>query len=920
MSNRLLKDVPERKTQNGKRQSRRAALALSVCLAFALDVRLQAQPPGAPGAPAADDTAVQQLLQRLESVVQSGDLLGYLDLVAGATNRVRAIDFGRSEILAGATRAVIQERDRIPFGSSLEPGGYRVVVDVFVEFGRRARVATWQLDIQRKDGPWQIIDADRLTSVENLFRLALDTSKQYGAANLTIKAEDLDVTLESGSVFLVPTEAGVTGLVLLGRGEMRFHPRLDTEKGQVKIFCGSETLVARFDTAFLRIDPSDFRDLVASDALVARPVDARDLRKANDVFAEDSAKTFQLGLGDLSGDAWSLLPGRGNFVGEIHTRRFGTLTYARSKSDAEDITVFDRLRRKNIAVYASEETLARRGPSYSDDDSREYDVIDYDIDLTVSPGRPWIDGVASVRVRVRAPTLGTLSLRLADALVVRSITSDRFGRLFGFRVNRQNVVVINLPAVLPRDALMTLTLVYGGRFEAQPPDGSEAVALAMGQDPALEGQPEITAEPSFLYSNRSAWYPQATTTEYATATLTISVPTMYDCVASGVLQPGWPKIAGSKEDQSERKVYSFSAEQPLRYLSFIVSRFVRADTRTVTFPPFDRPDTDVPRLGLELNSVIMSVEANPRQVKRGQNLAERAADIVQFYASLTGDVPYPTFTLAVVEGNLPGGHSPAYFAQLFQPLPITALSWRSDPAAFDRFPDFFLAHELAHQWWGQAVGWRNYHEQWISEGFAQYFSALYAQRQRGDGVFAGIMRQMRRWAMSESDQGPVSLGYRLGHIKSDGRIFRALVYNKSASVLHMLRRLIGDDAFFAGVRRFYAASRFRKVGTDEFKQAVEIAAGRPLDRFFDQWIHGSTLPRLKVGYRIEGSELLVHVEQLGDVFDVPVTLTLQYADKKKTDVVIAVSEQVMDQRVPLSGALQDVEINRDDGTLADFIK
>ncbi len=889
-----------------------AALAICACLVSARPALAQAPVENVGNAQnagtaaqerdKADAESIQQLLSRLEPIVQSGDLLAYLDLVSGVTNRTRAIDFARSEIYAGATRAVIRERDRIPFGSSVEPTGYRVLVDVFVEFGARARVATWQLDIQRSEGSWEILDAMRLTSVENLFHLSLDTKQQFIAANLVIKAEDLDVTLETGSAFLSSTDAGVTGLVLLGKGEMRFHPKPETERRQVRIFSGSETLVARFDAAFIRVDPSDFDDLVAADALTARPPDPRDARKATEVFTEDSSKSFQVNLGDLSGDAWSLLPGRGNFIGEIHTRRYGTLTYTRSRTDAEDITLFDRTRRRNISVYASADTLARRGPTFSDDDNRDYDVLDYNIDLGYSPGRQFLDGVATVRIRVRASSLATISLRLADALVVRSITSDRFGRLYGFRVNRQNVVVINLPSTLLQDAELALTFVYSGRLEAQAQGSSEAAGL--GQEVA-EALSEIPAEPSFLYSNRSAWYPQATTTDYATATIKISVPVTYDCVASGVLAPGSPLVAGSKEDQSERRVYTFAAPQPLRYLAFIVSKFVRSEPVIVRFGE---------------GSLAISAEANPRQVKRGQVLVERATDIARFYASLTGDVPYPTFTLAVVEGDLPGGHSPAYFAQLFQPLPMTALTWRSDPAAFDRFPDFFIAHELAHQWWGQAVGWRNYHEQWISEGFAQYFAALYAQHQRGDAVFTSILRQMRRWAMNESDQGPVALGYRLGHIKGDSRVFRALVYNKGAAVLHMLRRLVGDEAFFDGVRRFYRESRFRKVGTDEFRQAVETAAGRPLDRFFEQWIFGFTLPRLRVTYRVEGAELAVRVEQLGETFDVPVTLTLEYADKTKADVVIPAAGAVTERRIPLSAALQSVEINKDDGTLAEFVK
>jgi aminopeptidase N len=316
--------------------------------------------------------------------------------------------------------------------------------------------------------------------------------------------------------------------------------------------------------------------------------------------------------------------------------------------------------------------------------------------------------------------------------------------------------------------------------------------------------------------------------------------------------------------------------------------------------------------------MTLAVETNPRQVRRGRELAPRAADIAKFYASLTGDFPYPAFTLALVENDLPGGHSPAYFAELFQPLPMSVLSWRNDPASFDRFPEFFLAHELAHQWFGQAVGWGNYHEQWLSEAFAQYFAALYAQHSRGDAVFTSVLRQMRRWAIDQSDQGPVYLGYRLGHIKGDGRIFRALVYNKGAAVLHMLRRLLGDEAFFSGVRRFYTSAKFRKVGTDELKAAFEAESGQSLDRFFDQWIYGSTIPRVKVQYRVDGSELAVHVDQLGDAFDIPVVLSVEYADRSRVNLIVPVTERSVDRRFPLSAAVRSVEVNKDEAILADI--
>jgi aminopeptidase N len=283
------------------------------------------------------------------------------------------------------------------------------------------------------------------------------------------------------------------------------------------------------------------------------------------------------------------------------------------------------------------------------------------------------------------------------------------------------------------------------------------------------------------------------------------------------------------------------------------------------------------------------------------------------------DAPYPRFTLAVTESLTPGGHSPPYLAAYSQPLPGVPITWTRDPTAFENYPEFFLAHELAHQWWGHAVGWQNYHEQWLSEGFSQYFAALYAERRRGPSVFASIIRQMSEWAVKTSPQGPVYLGYRLGHLKNDSRVLRALLYNKGAMVLHMLRRLTGDEAFFRALRRFYADHRFTKAGTDQLRRAFEAETGQPLERFFERWIYGWTLPALSYSSQVvegqDGPTLLLRFTQRDQVFDFPLTITLLMKDRTTRDVVVPIRERTVEHRIPLDGELSRVDVNRDGAAL-----
>jgi aminopeptidase N len=143
-------------------------------------------------------------------------------------------------------------------------------------------------------------------------------------------------------------------------------------------------------------------------------------------------------------------------------------------------------------------------------------------------------------------------------------------------------------------------------------------------------------------------------------------------------------------------------------------------------------------------------------------------------------------------------------------------------------------------------------------------------------------------------------------------------------VLHMLRRLVGDEVFFRGVRRFYDSARFRKAGTDDFRAVMEMEADRSLERFFEKWIYDSTLPRIKVSHRVEsdsGSQSVVlRAEQIGDLFDLPLTVLVQYADKREVQVTLPVTDRVVDMSIPLTGVLRSVEVSRDDGTLVEIVK
>ena len=116
-------------------------------------------------------------------------------------------------------------------------------------------------------------------------------------------------------------------------------------------------------------------------------MDGSDIRAAVDRVQRSRAALAANRSLDISRDRWSLTPGFGDVIAELRTKRFGTLTYARSSNEPEDINLFDRKRRRNISIYTSAEKLAQRGRFYSEDERLDYDVLAYDIDVQFNPDR-----------------------------------------------------------------------------------------------------------------------------------------------------------------------------------------------------------------------------------------------------------------------------------------------------------------------------------------------------------------------------------------------------------------------------------------------------------------------------------------------------------------------------------------------------
>ncbi len=728
-----------------------------------------------------------------------------------------------------------------------------------------------------------------------LFRLTLDHTR-YSPAPLRVVAEDLVLELHHGAAFVAVAHERPTVLVLVGEGTFTFAPPVRSEQRQVQLFAGSPVLTGSFESAYVRLHPAAFDSHVVPATLRETSVPEGLLHRAEAVFREEVGRSFAFDPAGPGEPSLSALPPPGDFLVEVRTSRRGRLAYARVSSYPEDILLIDRERGRQIASYPSREHMATTGFEYGDEQGLPYEALGYDVEVTLDPPRAFLAGRARLCVRA-LQALETVSLRLDRGATVSEVRSAEQGLHQFLHQRASDTLLVRLLPPLAANRQISLEVTYAGSI--RPQELSQAIARSEGSGFSSAESPTPGSETTVLYSNRVYWFPQSPVRNHTPATLRVTLPSGYSALATGI-----PDVPTRRREETGPQTFLFRTEKPVRYLSLLVGKL----------EPVEREPPG------KASPVSFRIVASARRAARARSLASEVADILRFYTNLLGDTPYPRFTLALVETTSPAGHSPAYLSILGESPGWNPKTAGDDPAYLGEEPIFFVAHEIAHQWWGQAVGWRNYREQWLSEGLAQYSATLYIRQARGEKAFARVLTWMRRWAMDFVGQGPISLGVRAGEVTGCAPCFAAIVYNRGACVLHMLRGLMGDEKFFRGLRLYYERWKFCRAGTDDLRRALEESSGLNLSGFFEQWVRDDGKPELRWSAKLVSDggrqRLRLHLQQLGEAFELPLQISIDYHDRASTAQVVRLWLPEQEFLFDLAGRLRRVRLNEDLWALA----
>ncbi len=468
------------------------------------------------------------------------------------------------------------------------------------------------------------------------------------------------------------------------------------------------------------------------------------------------------------------------------------------------------------------------------------DVEHYRFAVTLGDDTDRVAGVATIRLRLLAAGVTTAALDLAGTtparqgrgMTVDAVTSG--GRALAFTHDADRLT-ITLPAPSRAGDVIELAVRYAGR----PADG-------------LQIKPNRHGDRTFFTDDwpdkAHHWLPTIDhIADKATMEMDVVAPARYQVVSNGrrietTDLPGglrrtvWRESVPIAPWLYALGVAPFAVQHVGEYRGVPIETWVFAQDRDAGFHDFAVPSRDV----------------------------------LAFFSEWVG--PYAYEKLANVQSNSVSGGMEAASSIFYSSTSVVGdrnVRWRN-----------VVIHEIAHQWFGNAVTERDWNDVWLSEGFATYFTLLFIEHAYGRDEFVDGLRRSRETVLDFYAKTP---DYRVVHENLDdmSRVTTRMTYEKGGWVLHMLRQRLGDERFWAGIRTYYERFRNATASTSDFREAMEAVSGDDLTPFFQQWLYRGGVPRLAGVWSWDGSARTVTIDlrqtQPGPPFRIPVEVAIETA-------------------------------------------
>ncbi|HKW24204.1 MAG TPA: M1 family aminopeptidase [Terriglobales bacterium] len=760
-----------------------------------------------------------------------------------------------------------------------------------------------------QDNPPAVSPTPGATLYQELGSVGLEPSRVFHIRNASIEHPNLHVTFNDGTIAFTKDVLGrVTGAYFEGEGDLLLMPPNRAERASLGLFTGTAIVEEQFTAAYLRFNDDTRQKL---EPFIYPATDAQEFFAANAGVASSLAASDALRLlltfSRFLPTATPMQP-LAAYTGNDH---FLHLRLSSPRRGLFDV-FFDSLALEQVSagqltltpqsdfydLWTSFSLPAHAKPGTGMPPDSTYNAVDisrHRIRARVTLPHE-LSAKALLDVEVRQSGDRGLLFELSRFLQVKKVEAD--GRpiefvhnpaLDGTQLARRgnDVMAVIFPEPLRAGQRMQLSFEYSGSVLSEAGGG----LLYVGA--------------------RGTWYPNRGLA-MSQFDLQFHYPAGWTLLATGKRVSPVAEEGPSSASPGEQ-VGHWVSERPMPMAGFNLGQYVKADAHAGkvevdtyaaagmerTFPQAPSPPATPPsnpeispaeRLAQE-RMAMAAPPPMPSPARNAQAVADETAHAIDFLSARLGPFPYSSLSLTQMPGAVSQGWPGLIFLSSFAFLsPHEREVLRFSPQADVLYGELMPAHEAAHQWWGDMVGWRSYRDQWIGEALSNYCVLMMLEREHPQ-QFALMMQtyrlqllQKNKAGMELLQAGPVTLGLRLSSSKFPDA-YDAIAYGRGTWLFHMLRYMLRDatsqsrtrerkpagngDELFVHVLRVLQERFAGKVMTLQDVQAafeeslppsLWFEGHKSLDWFFDGWVNGTTIPHLQLAdtkFLRKGNSVLV---------------------------------------------------------------